>query len=393
MPIQVQTELAGGSASEAAHKLHASLVSKLAGETPQLLLICASTQQPLEELMPAFARFFPEAVLLGASTAGEFTEAGDAKGSVSVVALAGDIRVQASMGVGLKDDVEAAMQAAASAIDPALPGYPYRAALLLLDPLTGAGEEATLLAGAMLGPETLLAGGAAGDDLAMKSGKVALGTRVAADAAVLAVLHSKQPFGLGVAHGHQPLSPTLKVTRAQGNTVHELNGAPAWQTWAEHTRASAATRSVDPDTLSEDAVGAYLLRYEAGLPIRNELKIRAPLSRNADGSLNFACGIPEGAEIRITESVPERQIQSASQAAKLARAALGGREVAGAIVFDCICRNLILGSRFGEAVATIRRELGGASFAGFETYGEIALGAGDMSGFHNTTTVVLALAR
>ena len=31
--------------------------------------------------------------------------------------------------------------------------------------------------------------------------------------------------------------------------------------------------------------------------------------------------------------------------------------------------------------------------AGFETYGEIALDAGDMSGFHNTTTVVLALPR
>ena len=35
-------------------------------------------------------------------------------------------------------------------------------------------------------------------------------------------------------------------------------------------------------------------------------------------------------------------------------------------------------------------ELGGAALAGFETYGEIALDVGDMSGFHNTTSVVLA---
>ena len=33
---------------------------------------------------------------------------------------------------------------------------------------------------------------------------------------------------------------------------------------------------------------------------------------------------------------------------------------------------------------------GGAPIAGFETYGEIALDVGDMSGFHNTTSVVLA---
>jgi methyl-accepting chemotaxis protein len=67
--------------------------------------------------------------------------------------------------------------------------------------------------------------------------------------------------------------------------------------------------------------------------------------------------------------------------------------IAGAIVFDCICRNLILGDEFHTAVKGISDELGGAPLAGYETYGEIALAAGDMSGFHNTTTVVLAFPR
>ncbi len=88
--------------------------------------------------------------------------------------------------------------------------------------------------------------------------------------------------------------------------------------------------------------------------------------------------------------MPEAQIESARRAAKQARERAGSK-LAGAIVFDCICRNLILGDRFGEAVDSISRELGGVPLAGFETYGEIALAAGDMSGFHNTTTVVLAI--
>lgn len=67
--------------------------------------------------------------------------------------------------------------------------------------------------------------------------------------------------------------------------------------------------------------------------------------------------------------------------------------MAGAVVFDCICRNLILGDAFQSAVSAMHEELGGAPLAGFETYGEIALDAGDMSGFHNTTSVVLAFAR
>ena len=40
-------------------------------------------------------------------------------------------------------------------------------------------------------------------------------------------------------------------------------------------------------------------------------------------------------------------------------------------------------------MSAISDELGDVPLAGFETYGEIALDAGDMSGFHNTTTVVL----
>ena len=46
-----------------------------------------------------------------------------------------------------------------------------------------------------------------------------------------------------------------------------------------------------------------------------------------------------------------------------------------------------------KAVRGISDELGGAKIAGFETYGEIALDVGDMSGFHNTTSVVLAFPR
>jgi hypothetical protein len=183
------------------------------------------------------------------------------------------------------------------------------------------------------------------------------------------------------------------VTRAEGATVHEVEGRPAWSVWQEETRTSAQKRGVDPAKLADVDVGAFLLRYEAGLSSGIEHKIRAPLSVAADGSIQFACGIPEGSVIRITESEPERQIESARTAARRARAQLGDAPVAGALVFDCICRNLILGDDFSRATSAISDELDGARIAGFETYGEIALDAGDMSGFHNTTSVVLAFPR
>jgi methyl-accepting chemotaxis protein len=333
---------------------------------------------------------FPSSVVLGASTAGEFTELGDRKNATAVLALAGDYKVYAGIGTGLAGDPERAISQALEGQPSEVRGYPYRCAVLLLDPLAGNGEEATLLASALLGGTVLLAGGAAGDYLAMRETLVGAGARVSSDAVVVAQIFSKKAVGVGISHGHRALSQPLKVTKAEGNTVVEVEGRPAWDVWREQTREIAKARGVDVDALTPDQVPGFLLQYEAGLRVGEALKIRAPLSANPDGSIAFACGVPAGTVVRITESEPERQVESAREAARRARKRLGDAQPAGALAFDCICRNLILGTRFESAVRAMSAELSDKPVAGFETYGEIALDVGDMSGFHNTTTVVLA---
>jgi len=393
MPTKIATALARGNPLEVAEVLAKTLRERLAGAKPAFVMAFASTSQPLDELLPALHRQLGDVPLLASSTAGEFTEEGDAKGSTVVIGVAGDFQVFAGMSTGLKEDVDGAVARAVEPLPKSVEGMPHRTAVLLLDPLAGKGEEATLLAASMLGHGVRLAGGAAGDDLQMKATHVGLGARAASDAIVLGVIHSKQPLGVGVCHGHVPISPPLRVTKAQGNVVSEIEGRPAWDVWAEHTRESSRRRGIDPSEVKPEEIGAFLLRYEAGLASGKNFRIRAPLSRAEDGSLGFACGIPEGSVIRITESEPVQQISSAREAARRARAQVGGAASAGAIVFDCICRNLILGPRFASAVRAIAEELGDVPVAGFETYGEIALDAGDMSGFHNTTTVVLSFPR
>jgi methyl-accepting chemotaxis protein len=227
----------------------------------------------------------------------------------------------------------------------------------------------------------------------MQSTLVSCGARAISDGVVIAQIFSKAPLGLGVCHGHKPLSEPLRVTKAHGNVVEQIEGRPAWDVWREATRAAAKAQGIDVDALAAADETTFLLRFEAGLEAGAEYKIRAPLSRTPAGAISFACGVPEGAVIRITESAPKDQIESAREAARRAKAKLEGRPAAGAIVFDCICRNLILNAEFGSAVRGMVEELGGVPIAGFETYGEIALDAGDMSGFHNTTSVVLAFPR
>lgn len=385
----VATAIASGSSQEAGAEIVSKLREGLAGTEPALVLFFASTAQPLSELAPTLDAAFADAAVLGSSSAGEFVASGDAKGSVAAIAVAGDFEVHGGIGCELSRDAEAAVTAATSAIPKTAEGKPERTALLLLDPFAGNGEEAALLTAALLGEPIRLAGGAAGDDLKMAQTHVSFGDHVATNAVVAAVVFSETPLAVGVCHAHTPITEELEVTRAEGGTIFEVEGRPAWEVWVEKTRDAAKAAGLDPEALADDQIGAYLLRYEAALRSGSELKVRAPLGRGDDGSLSMACAVPQGAKIRICESTPKGQIEAARTASRRAAEQLGGK-AAGGIVFDCICRNLILGDSFHEAVTAISEELGGAPIAGFETYGEIALDVGDLSGFHNTTTVVLA---
>lgn len=359
-------------------------------EKVRLVFVFGSPSHPMADAGKRGVLAFPSAVVLSATTAGEFTERGETRGGASALAVSGDFKVFGGFAKGLKADPEGAVRAALAGLPSEVSGYPHLTAFLHVDALAGTGEEATLVAADLLGPSAQIAGAAAGDDLAMKSTSVGLGGEISSDAVSVALVFSKTPLAIGVAHAHAPISPPLHVTAAEGNVVREIDGRPAWEVWKENTRAAAAQRGIDPDALAPSDVIGYLLRYEAGLATGDAYKIRAPLSVQEDGSIAFACGIPKGTVIRITESNPEGQRAAARLAAERARERLDGRPVAGAVVFDCICRRLILDAEFERAVVAIGTALGGVPIGGIETYGEIAMTEGDLSGFHNTTSVVVA---
>ncbi len=85
-------------------------------------------------------------------------------------------------------------------------------------------------------------------------------------------------------------------------------------------------------------------------------------------------------------------LTATEQACHGALQALGGRPPLGVLAFDCIARRGVLGDDgIVDEVARIGAACGGSPVAGFYTYGEIARTRG-ISGFHNQTLVVLALA-
>jgi methyl-accepting chemotaxis protein len=386
----IATEIATSAVPASAEYLARRLRLRMGRDEPALLLAFASTRQPLDEIVKPLSASFPNATILGASTAGEFIEDRCAKGAAAVFALAGDYRVHAGIGAHLKADPERAVAGALAGIPRDVRGYPFKTALMLLDPTSGDGEEPTRIAASMLGPEVRVVGGAAGDNHDMNQARVACGAQSKGDAVAIGLIFSKLPLGIGVSHGHTPISRPLRVTRAEGNVVMEIEGRPAWSVWVDQARIAALDHDIDVDSMSPEQELAFLLRFEAALTSGGGYAIRAPLARRRDGGIAFAGGIESGTSLRITESSAQDQVRGAREAARRAGAELGGRRAAGAVVFDCVCRDMLLRGAFMRAVRGISEELGDAPLAGFESYGEIARSAGDDRGFHNATSVVLA---
>ena len=210
-------------------------------------------------------------------------------------------------------------------------------------------------------------------------------------AELLALLVSEKPFGLAVQHGHEPIAGPIEATAAEGGTIHELDGRPAFDVYREAVREPAREHyDIDVDDLAEGELQQVLTFFEFGVRTgEDDYKVRWPgLTPDESGPLSFPGTIPEGTELFVMHSPKAAQIESAREAGRTAVESLDGQRPSGALVFDCACRGAILGEEFDQAVAAMDEAIG-APLAGFETYGEVNLQPGEMRGFHNTTSSIL----
>jgi len=136
----------------------------------------------------------------------------------------------------------------------------------------------------------------------------------------------------------------------------------------------------------------FLVRYGAGLYVgEKDYKMRWPgTTTTVSGPLMFCVSMPEGSVLSVMSSRKEDQIASARRSAEIIIDNLQGAKLAGAIIFDCVVRGVILQDDFHGAVDAMKEVLQ-VPVIGFETYGEFAMEMGQMTGHHNATTVILAI--
>lgn len=306
----------------------------------------------------------------------------------------------ASFGVGVgglvsRDPRSAGREAiaAATAAVPRNPGC-SRAIILLPDGLTGNVADVVRGAASEAGAGAVWAGGGAGDNLRyVRTAQFARGEALH-DHVVAIVIETPRDASVGIRHGFHPYGPPTLVTRASGPAAIELEYEPAFEVY----RRAA---EVHGDHFDRESFASFAMNHPLGIPQgHGEFVIRDPLAVEADGGVRCVGEVPDGCLVRVMEADRQELVAAARLAATDARRAIGGHngegagsgETGGAIVFDCVSRAMLLGSRFGGELRAIQESMGASiPMMGCLTFGEIGAPPSVAPQFLNKTAVVLAV--
>ena len=352
---------------------------------PHLVVVLTTERYDQAEVIAGIRSVIgPDVALIGCCTAGLLTQDQVARRGVGVLALGGDdfVPPRVHLENGLEHDPYGAAQRLAAALAAGETRSARGNVLLFADCIRGNLSIADFLSslGTELGPLRRVLGAGAGDGGKWRQTHVFAGDRVESDAAVALMLDPGAPIALGVAHGAKAIGEPLLVTRSHQNTIFELGGRPA----IERYREACSTDAIDAASFQ-----AHGLLHPFGLvQLGGQYLVRTPVRLDDDGSITCAGNVPERSSIHFLELEPEALVAAARQAAVEAKAQLGERPIAAALVIDCITRRLVMGAHAMREIEAVRDVLGpDVPLLGMLSYGEIAASAGATS-FHNETMLV-----
>ena len=363
-----------------------------AGGAANLIIVFSSVAHNQEEVIKGIRAVSRDIPLVGCSDAGEITTQGPDSGKIAVMALNTD-KIQYSLGVGRgadKDSFTSGKTAAQAVMSAAK--IPSSLFVMLSEGLAENGAAAVRGVQSVMGENFPIMGGSAGDDFKFEKTYQYIDDKVLNNSVVGIGFSGNFSFGIGVQHGLEPIGPPMKVTKAEGAKLIEVDGRPALSIYEDYFGERAKELTKEPITKI-----AYTYPLGVSVEAGSDFLIVDVVIANNKGEITCAAEIPEGAEIRLMLGDAEKAIYAARKAAEDAKQQLNGVSPAAVIVFDCIARQKLLGNRIREEIIAIQDILGNnVPLIGFYGYGEQGpfpetAGNKYYSRFHNQTLVLLVI--
>ena len=346
-----------------------------------LLLFVSPLFVPKDDLVNKLIILYPEATIVGCSTAGEISNTTVSDNSVSLTAI--ELKKTSHRLVKVAVDNMNKSYEAATSLAKKLNKDNLKHVLVFSDGLNVNGAE--LVAGLKsILPEVSITGGLAADGSDFNE------TFVIANGTIT----DKIIVGLGFYGDHLKIGYSSKggwdsfgidrlVSKSKKNVLYELDGLPALELYKSFL-GSNATKLPSSGLLFPLSMRVN----ETDAPV-----VRTILSINEEEqSLTFAGNIPEGSYVRLMKANVDRLINGAEDSAKKALE-VTKQDTKLAILISCIGRRLVLKQLIEEEVEVVRDVIGNDSkITGFYSYGEIApFGLFSPCELHNQTMTITTL--
>lgn len=334
-------------------------------EHPHLLIVFG-TRQKIEttHAIAQLKQKFPQAQLIGCSTAGEILQTHVYDNTITATAIHFDKAqvVSRHLVIDSTDDSYDAGQKIVTQFN----HNNLRHLIVLTDGLLVNGTEFVRGMQENLPDGVSVTGGLAGDGPAFE--KTLVFTHdVQPDTNIIAAVGlygDNLSLGYASMGGWESFGIQRKVTKSKNNILYELDGQPALDLYKSF--------------LGEQAAGlpASALLFPLSLQPTNgqPAVVRTILGVNEEEkSMTFAGDIPQGANVQLMKANVDKLIEGSLGAAQKSMEGWQGTSPQLALLISCVGRKLVLKQMAEEEVETAKNQFGGqTAITGFYSYGEIS---------------------
>jgi hypothetical protein len=344
------------------------------------LLLCTH-EVDAAPLIEGIRDTYPDIDLVGSTSGAEMSSVlGFQEGSVMLALFASDIvDITVGLGTGLASDpVGSARRAVVEARSKT--ELPPRLCVTLPGPNP---DPQSVLDGlrAELGDEVPVLGGVSSATLAdPDAAQQFCNGRAAHDGVPVLLFSGALTFSFGVDNGWRPVGKKGTVTRVSEGVVNEIDDLPATDFYERYLGEGAGPSLANPLAVFEEGSDDFYLRAVAG-------------HDGPTGSIVINGGAPVGSTVQLAVATTDEVFDGTRSAMQKALDGFpGGSDPEAGMIFSCLIRKALLGTRVGKETEIARGVLGeGLPICGLYTRGEIAPIASGSTQFHNETIVTVLL--
>jgi hypothetical protein len=194
------------------------------------------------------------------------------------------------------------------------------------------------------------------------------------DGVVVSVMFPSRRISFAYQNGYSPTGLSGVVTRADGRTIHEIDGMPALDVYSAWTDGAVSKPGPGEDEVA-------ILSQSTFWPLGREVTqlgdvpfylLAHPAVAHSDGSIDLFATVETGEELTLMNGSADSLTARAGRVASLARAAgrLDTSPISGALMIYCGGCMLSVRDRLDDVIEGVNTALDGAPFLGAFTFGE-----------------------